>query len=291
MFWNLVANENVKNLKRAMFWIELALLVVFVILIFFGIFSVIKMNIGGEAAALEARSMLEKTVTWPDSLITTLNFVTGNALGGLLLVILVGAVTAQEYTWRTLHLWLSHGIPRPALIGAKFLSLLLPGLLIVLVTLVAGGLVSALTSFLIYGRLPLDQVNFVQLGLSVLRTAYTLLPYAALAFLLAIASRSVVAAIGGALAYTLLIEGFVVQLLMVAGGSLARLMQYLPSGLANSLLMLNSGISNLVGSSTAATKSPVPLLDPIQAAIGIALWTLLFTGLALWIFQRQDLSE
>ncbi len=290
MFWNIFANENTKTMKRAMFWVELSLLVLFIILIFLVIFIVTKFNLGGEADTISARSMLEKMMTWPEALKTTLSLVSGNSLGGLLLVILVGAVTAQEYTWRTLHLWLSHGIPRPALIGAKFLSLLLPAVIIVLSALFAGGLISALISFQIYGRLPVDEVNFIQLGLSALRTAYTLLPYASLTFLLAIACRSVVAAIGGALAYTLLIEGFVVQILAALGGSFARLMQYLPSGLSNSLLMLNTRISNAASTTTAANM-PIPMLDPIPAAIGIAVWTLLFTGLALWIFQRQDLSE
>ena len=213
-----------------------------------------------------------------------LNFAGGNALGGLLFVVLVGAITAQEYNWRTMHLWLSRGIPRPLLGAAKFTALLLPALLIVLTALVTGGVISGIISAQIDGSLPLDQVNILQLFFSVTRTTYTLLPYGALTFLLAVASRSTVVAISGGLSYALLLESVLMQLLGLLGETLHSMTQYIPAALGNSLLALNQA-TDMVTSSP-SSSSVIPLI----AALGIAAWTLLFLGLSLLIIQRQDLT-
>ena len=288
MFWNALYIENIKNFKRSLLWIELALFAILVLLIHLVFYLVLQNNLGGEAALPEAQSQLRQVVTWPGALLNALGLAGGNAIGGLLLVILVGAVTAQEYTWRTLHLWLSRGVPRPVLLAAKFAGLLLPALLIALTPLLVSGVISAMISLRLDGVLPAGQVNFIQLGLSLLRTVYTLLPYAALAFLLAIASRSVVVAVGGGLAFALLAEGVLIQILALLGGSLAQIATYLPAGLSNGLLSLNQAVLTLEVNGRQAQLSS---LEPLPASIGLALWTLLFIGLALWVFRRQDLAE
>jgi ABC-type transport system involved in multi-copper enzyme maturation permease subunit len=117
-------------------------------------------------------------------------------------------------------------------------------------------------------------VDWGQVALNILRTAYTLLPYAAFAFLLAIASRSTVVAIGVSLAYTLLVEDVLMQLLGLVGGTWATIGQYLPAGLGNSLASINQAEG----------------VSMETAVIGIALYTLLFVGLAVLAFQRQDLT-
>ena len=113
-----------------------------------------------------------------------------------------------------------------------------------------------------------------------------LLPYAALTFFLAIASRSTVVAIGGGLAFSLLIEGVFVQVVALVGGTWARIGQHLPAGLADSLTMLNR-----VTDGTPSSLVPQPdVVNPQTAVLGIALYTILFVGLALLAFRRQDLG-
>ena len=136
------------------------------------------------------------------------------------------------------------------------------------------------------GSLPFAEVDWWQAALSILRTAYTLLPYAALTFLLAVASRSTVVAVGGGLAYTLLIEGVLMQLLGLVGGTWAKIGQYLPAGLSNSLASLNR-VSRQTNSGLVTQADG---LSMETAVIGIALYTLLFVGLAVLAFRRQDLS-
>jgi ABC-type transport system involved in multi-copper enzyme maturation permease subunit len=203
------------------------------------------------------------------------------------MIVLVGAVVAQEYTWGTLQLWLSRGIPRPLLMVAKFAALLLPASLIVLTALVTGGLISGAISLHFLGSIPFSQVEWGQLGWSILVYTYSLLPYAALTFFLAVASRSTVVSIGGGLAYALLLEGIGLQLIGALGGIWGEIGRYLPGGLARGMLSLNSGIIVEVGGEAVER---IQFLNPTAAAIGIALYVLIFVTGAILVFRRQDLN-
>ncbi|MCA9956272.1 MAG: hypothetical protein KC434_16200, partial [Anaerolineales bacterium] len=96
---------------------------------------------------------------------------------------------------------------------------------------------------------------------------------------------STVAAIGGSLAYTLLIEDVSIQLLGLAGGTWAKIGSYLPAGLGNSLIAFNR-----VSTGTNELLSQTEGVSGETAVIGIALYTILFVGLALFAFRRQDLG-
>ena len=281
MLWNVIYNEHTKIFKRRMFWAELGLMALLVLGFQFTLYAILR----GTAITAEERMLFTQMITWPNGLVNILSYSGGNALGGLFLTILVGAVTAQEYTWRTLQLWLSRGIPRLHLGIGKFVALLLPALLIVLTAVVTGGVFTAIFSAQSNGSLHLDQTDFLHLGLSILRTTYTLLPYGAFTFLLAVASRSTVVAISGGLAYVLLIENILTQVLGLFDEPLSQLAGFLPGSMAKSLMSLNQ-VSGGVASSV------VPgFLTSMNAAIGIGVWTLFFLALSLVIFHKQDLSE
>jgi MFS family permease len=189
---------------------------------------------------------LEETLIWPMGLTQSIGFAAGPSLGGILIVVLVGAIMAQEYTWRTLQLWLSRGVPRRTFLTTKF-GLLLPTLLLVRHAAAGRGADN--------GRFqpdsprphPLCAVEWGNLAPLTLATAYTLLPYAGLAFFLAVATRSTIVAVGGGLAYTLLLEGIVVQLLTFAGGNWAEIGKYVPAGLAQGLLQIGTTPPSTVG--------------------------------------------
>ena len=282
MFWNILTLEHTKIFRRTMFWVELALAALLVVGLDIGLFAFfhLKPTANGQALPPEAVAQIKSSLVWPSALLSTLILVGRTGLSTLLVITLVGAATAQDYTWRTMPLWLSRGASRPALLWAKFGALLLPTLLIVLVPLVAGAVPTALFSVQMDGSLHLDQLDLGRLALGVLCLTLTLLPYAGLAFLLAIATRSTVAVIGGGLAYTLIVENILAQILSLFGGWPASVAQYLPGGLSNALLTLGQG-----GSQAASGGLP-----PEAAAIGLGLYTLLFCGLALLIFRRQDLT-
>ncbi|MAU01939.1 MAG: hypothetical protein CL608_32785 [Anaerolineaceae bacterium] len=284
MFWQMVSVEQKKLTRRKILWIELA--VVAAAAVFIPLVIYMASQSDSSNVVITTDGPVDDMFTWPSALNLGIGLASGGGLGGLLIVILIGTLTAQEYGWRTMQLWLSNGISRPVLLLAKFAIVLLPALLFVLAPFVTGALTTAVFTQNLQGSLPFAEVDWWQAALSVLRTAYTLLPYAALTFLLAVASRSTVAAVGGGLAFTLLIEGVLMQLLGLVGGTWAKVGQYLPAGLSNSLAALNR-VSAEAGSSLV---TPAGGVGAETAVIGIALYTLLFVGLAVLAFRRQDLT-
>lgn len=285
MFWQMVSVEQKKLTRRKILWIELAIVAAAAVFIPLMIYLASQSD-GSGNLVVTTDGPVDDMFTWPSALNLGIGLASGGGLGGLLIVILIGTLTAQEYGWRTMQLWLSNGISRPVLLLAKFAVVLLPALLFVLAPFVTGALTTAVFTQNLQGSLPFAAVDWWQAALSILRTAYTLLPYAALTFLLAVASRSTVVAVGGGLAYTLLIEGVLMQLLGLVGGTWAKIGQYLPAGLSNSLASLNR-VSSQTNSGLVTQADG---LSMETAVIGIALYTLLFVGLAVLAFRRQDLS-
>jgi ABC-2 type transport system permease protein len=282
MFWHMFIIEQLKLFKRAILWVELVLIGVGVLALNALFIVITRMDSTNPAVG-----QLEQTLVWPDGLMQSVGLAAGPGLGGILIVILVGAITAQEYSWRTLQLWLSRGVPRSTFLTAKFMALLLPTLLLVVTPLLVGGLITAVFSQIILGHIPLAAVEWSNLAVTTLATAYTLLPYAGLAFFLAVATRSTIVAVGGGLAYTLLLEGIVVQLLTFAGGSWAAVGRYVPAGLAQGLLSLDRNATMTIDGQAAP---PIQYLEPGTAAVGIALYILIFVALSIIIFRRQDLG-
>ena len=205
MFWKIVAVENSKIFRRKLFWVELVLLAVIVLGLLLALFITIETNRNGVGLPSAERSMMLETITWPDALPNVLRLIGWDGIGPMFLVVLVGAVTAQEYTWRTLQLWLICGISRQLLLIAKFAALLLAGMVFIFAAFIVGSAATGIFSMLINGSLQLDMLDIPQVAFGFLRTVYTLLPYGALTFSLAIASRLTVMAISFGLVYTLLV--------------------------------------------------------------------------------------
>ena len=293
MFINMLRIEQTKLFNRKLLWIELGLMGVFVTITLVAIYA-LRFD---PAMPEELTSQLNTFLTWPGAFINMLELAAGNNLGGLLVLVLVGAMVAQEYTWNTMSLWLAHGAPRVVVIGAKFLTMFLATFLVVLTTLVVGGMVSGVLSVIINGDLNAAGVDFWQVALGAFRTAYTLFPYVGLAFFLAIATRSTLATIGGSLAYAAIVEGIIGQILSMLSGGGAKLVQYLPSMLAQSVMKLNNAVDVEAMMMEAApegetiTMAAAQLLEPQIAVVMIAVYTLVFVGLSVWAFQRQDLTS
>ena len=284
MLWHILSIENTKITKRQMFWVGLAMMAFAILIIELALYASFN-NPGSNVIPADDRSQLQQMITWPGALVTALNLSGGNAIGGILLVILAGTVTAQEYQWRTLQLWLSRGISRPILGIAKYAALVLPALSIVLIATLTSSVIAFVMSMHLNGSLLLGQINFLQLVFSIARTTCTLLPYGALTFMLAIVSRSSAVAIASGIAYTLLIEDLLMQLLGLFGEMGQYISQYLPAALSDSLLNLNQAIIGI------EPGIPANSSTPCIASLGLITWTLLFLGLSLFILQRQDLSE
>lgn len=180
---------------------------------------------------------------------------------GQVFAALAGAALAQEYGWRTLPLTLSRGAPRLRWLGLRFVAQAPALLLVAAVPLVVGlGLsVGNLAEALAASHMRLESLWLVALA-----AAAGMLPYLALGYLLAVATRAIAPTVGGVLVIALLLEQLLGQLVAGVG-------PYLPSSLASALLA-GSGVGRA------------------WAAVGIAVYVLTFLVVAGAVFRRQDLG-
>jgi ABC-type transport system involved in multi-copper enzyme maturation permease subunit len=286
MLVNAFQMELTKIRRRTMTWVLVGVLALLLTGIYVALYAVLQSALPDPGASPDTIESLRAMLSWPQSFSTLLNLVSGNALGGLLLIVLAGAMTAQEFSWRTAHLWLSRGLPRSTFLLGKYAALVVVALLVVLTPLLVGTPLTAWFTHQLTGSLSLAGLNVAQLVLSILRTAYTHLPYIALTLLVAVLTRSTAAAIAVGLAYTLLVENILIQLLNLAGGVWADMATFAPGSLAQALMHANQHMLrvDLQGS------AEIGLTSSGVAAAGITLYTVAFVGLALLAFRRQNLT-
>lgn len=279
MFWNILRMESDKVFRRRLPWIGLVIALIPMVILFLVYFNV-------DNSASGARYWV-----WPGGLTSALavanGFSPGYGYAAYLLAVVAGMVTAQEYSWRTMQLWLSHGVPRSLLLLAKFALALATVLLVVLAFTLVGALVSIILANLPHGSTNTDALDVGALLLSYLRTCYGLLPYVSLTFLLVVVSRSAAVAISGVVLFMLAIELPLTGILSRLGNGYVQAAQFLPFGLAQTMNQQNYAAVHL----SMPTLVSAGQTNPAVAAIGIAVYTVVFCGIALWVFQRQNLTN
>lgn len=268
MFWNLAKAQQRKLLRQPLTWIEGGTLTLLVI-----IFSALPHAVRGADPERDIALSLDLG----NELLMATRTAGSSSLGGLLLIIIVGASLAREYRWRSVHLWLSRGVSRRSFLCSKLLSFVGVMLLIPLLAAVAAIPGTAYFIHAQHGAVGLSAAGLLQALASIPVATYALLPYVALASLLAVWRRSPAAAIGGGLAFALVVEGLLVQLLASLGGVGLLAARYLPTSLGHSLMSGEGGL--------------VPAVGPVAAAVVIFAYagSLLFITNAL--FERQDLAD
>ncbi len=288
-FTRLVAVERRKLFGRALLWAELGILALFMGVIYVALIAALNKG-GTPGTPPEAIEAFRRSLYWPAGLYSAFTFANGGELGGMFVAVLVGAFVAQEYTWHTLHFWLSRGVARTAYLLAKSAVIVLALLLLVLTALVVGGGVTGVFTYLEMGGLPLKEISLLTFVLNFLRTALTLLPYAALTLFLAVVSRSTMVAIGVSMAYSLLVENLIVELLALFSPDIARGARFLPTMLSKSLMQLVSPAAETQVQVGMQTQAGSALLSPNVAALLLVVYTLVLLGLSLWFFRRQDIT-
>lgn len=278
MFWNLLHMESDKLFRRRIFWLGLIIALLPGMIFFFVSFYVARQTIP------------PSSVIWPGGIASMMAWANGYAGGTgyavYLLAIVLGLVMAQEYSWRTMQLWLSNGVPRPLLLAAKFVLALVATLLTSLAFFLVGTILSLIFAYQLHGGVSVHVGEVALAFLSTLRTAYGMLPYVALAFLFIVVFRTP-AAVGGVPLFMLAVELPLSFILPALGSGFAHVAQYLPIGLAQAMSRQNYADAHL----------PVQALggggqvSPLVATIVIAVYTVVLFGMAQWMFQRQDLAN
>lgn len=227
MFVNLLTMEHAKNFRRWTLRIGL-ILVSAILLVFFIIENAYLADLQAHPQGLNDDFLDEykQLVTLPAILDSSLGFSISSGI--LLTIILVGSMTAQEYPWRTVNLWVGHGAPRTALIAAKFLSFLLPIICMVLIPVLVGIGCGALATIHYYGGIDPSRMDLGRIAIAAFGTAYSLLPYAAVTFFLAVLTRSAAATIGISFGYFLVLENLFTVVLWPLGGVWQKISNSLP---------------------------------------------------------------
>ncbi len=286
-FVRLLSVERRKLFGRALPWAEVLIFALLVGILHIAIIAALQQGNAREMPP-QVADEIRRMLYWPQGLKNALTFANGGEIGGLFVIVLVGAFMAQEYTWHSVHLWLSRGVSRTAYLLAKAaIAILFLGAFVLVAVLVGGG-VTAVFTYAELGTLPLQEVDALGLVGDMVVVGYTLVPYAALAFLLAVASRSTMVTIGVGLGYTLLIENMVAEILSLFSPEVASVTRYLPTMLTKSLTQhITAGSEVTVGIQGASTVS---LLQPETAAVLLAVYTVLLLGASVWLFRRQDMT-
>lgn len=189
-------------------------------------------------------------------------------------------VSAYDFPDRGVQVWLMRGVPRSTLVLARLITVLFFGFALVTVSFLSTLGIAALMRTLFLGSYSAHDLNWVQVFPAILRVFWGAVPYLALTVLFAVISRSPLFAAGGTLVFRSVVE----NLLQRLADRLPMLVRLFPSQL---MFVLEFNTYKIDRGALPMTLSEQFLTEP-QAALAITGLLLLFGGLAVVIFSRQD---
>ena len=203
-----------------------------------------------------------------------------STIGAAIMIILGGLSTASEFGWLTVQTILIQKPGRAAVLLGKLANL---AVITLLVSVVALGS-AALTSYLL---VTIDGSSSSWPPASVLLKGFgalwlELAVWTAFGMFLGIAFRSTAAAIGGGLTYLFVLEALIGQLLRETAG-IKEILRFLPGVNASAV---NASFRLTFRSPNAGTQ----LVDATRGWISLMIYLVLFTILAILIFQRRDVG-
>jgi ABC-2 type transport system permease protein len=192
-------------------------------------------------------------------------------------IVLAATSIASEFTWGTIRTLLPRTSGRSSLITAKLVTL---GLFVA-ATVTLGFLAALAGSALVTTFKDLDSStgdNFIgRLLLSLLRAGFVILPYATLAFLIALWARSSAAGIA------IPIVVFYAEVLLTPAFTSISALAWLPQA-----LIYSANISSLLDSDAVLTTAELP--GHWQAAGVLTAYSSGFVALTYWRFLTRDVT-
>jgi ABC-type transport system involved in multi-copper enzyme maturation permease subunit len=207
------------------------------------------------------------------------------SMGIILFAILTASVFGTESGWGTIRLVLAVGTRRWHYLFGKLALLALAALgslvLVVLFTIVSSLIVAKLTGSVEFGFLNSGFLGDVLADVG--RSWFAMWPYIALAALFTVLSRSSAAGIALAIGYYF-IEAIVVAQLL-AFDWFQTVADYL---LGRNVTAWMTGMSGYGQGLFINTSGELP--GQLHAALVLVVYILVLSGLALWLFQRRDIT-
>ena len=283
----LISAELFKLRKRLMTRVLLFVLVGIMIVLYLLLLAVSRVTIPVHGS--EEIGTIQNLLGLPLALPFALSIL--SSLGTILAVILIASSVGTEYSWRTLRTMLICSESRLKLLGAKLVAAGILILIGMVVGLATGFFMSLITTAI--GGYSFD-FSFMTGGylwdqfLQFWRTFYVLMPYALLGFLLAVVGRSAMPGIALGIGIFFL-ESLVTRLMSLAGGWIARIPDYLLSanvGAITALSDLPQGMGMGMGGGDLLGRMP----ELWQAFVILAAYSLVFIGLAFYLFRKRDVT-
>jgi ABC-2 type transport system permease protein len=204
-----------------------------------------------------------------------------SGIGSVMLIVFAASHVGTEFGWGTLRTLLAHGAGRASFLGAKLLSIAGFGVLFFFVGVVAAIIGSYLATTIAAGDT--GGLDLGAIGAAAAKGYYTFLPYMALAALIAVWSRSAGAGIAAGLVLYFT-EGLVTGLVVQLNRDLANIVNF---GLSRNVTALTRDVT-----ATGITQDPTAVALPGegQAALVLAIYTVLFVALAFWRLRTRDIT-
>lgn len=204
-------------------------------------------------------------------------------IGSVMLIVFTASHVGTEFNWGTLRTLLASGIGRGEFLAAKLTSVLLFEIVFAIVGI--AGVVAA--SFLVSSQAGFGTAGFdggVVLSSS-WRTLYSYLPYTALTAAIVVWARSTGAGVAAGLVIYFA-ESLIAQLLIQFNRDFAAIANF---GIARNVQALSQATVR-VGVNTGPDPNAPALPDQTQAAIVLAVWTVIFIALAYWRLRTRDVT-
>ena len=270
--------ESLKSRKRWANWILFGILLLTLLAFGYVLTYVILKNPPRNFESRVPASVLKRQV-FPENLLPNV-LSSISTIGAAIMIILGSLSTASEYGWLTVQTMLIQNPGRVAVLAGKLLNLAIITLLIGVVALGSAALTSYLLVTVDGSTSSFPPATTVLKGFGALWLELAV--WTAFGMCLGIAFRSTAAAIGGGLTYLFVGEALAAQLLRDTP-VFKEILKFLPG--------VNGGAVNAsFGLTFRNPNAGTQLVDAARGSITLVVYLVLFTVLALLIFQRRDVA-
>lgn len=204
-----------------------------------------------------------------------------SGIGSVMLIVFAASHVGTEFGWGTLRTLLAHGAGRATFLGAKLLSIAGFGVLFIFVGVVAAIIGSYLATTIAAGDT--SGIDLGAIATAAAKSYYTFLPYLTLTALIALWSRSAGAGIAAGLV-VYFTEGLIAQLLVSFNRDFATIVNF---GLSRNA----SALTRVAVTTSASPETNFGALpDQGQAAVVLAIYSVVFVAMAFWRLRTRDIT-
>ena len=210
--------------------------------------------------------------------------------GAVLAIILTASSIGSEYNWKTIRTALISSESRLKFITAKLVSLsilILAGMLIGVVVGFITGLITTGIGGYSYNFDFATGSYFWEQFLQFCRSFFVIMPYALMGFLMAIVGRSAMPGIATGIG-VMFLESIITAFMILAGGWIAKVPDYLLSANVNAITALNNlpqGFGMRTGGAIQTATTSLP-----HAYITLSIYSLAFLVLSYYLFHKRDVT-